>query len=228
MKAFHSSAAPQFPQLAVKTFAAHPVWKGSTRSEVKFHPIAKRDAVRIFHHARRFERQTAITRRDAFGRSSNQGKLGRMGIIVLHTLLFDFLNYRSGRLDPSISAIADKACVSVRSVFRALAALRAAGVVDWVKRCREFMDEARYVLMQDTNAYGVNMPGQWRGYRPPPDAPKPYPEAWGASPSLPGAIGLAAEALASGDARRADGLLASDPGDGLAAALLRLARRRGA
>ena len=84
MRAFHSPAAPQFPHLAQKTYAAHPVWKDSARAEVKFSPLggnrkeSRRAAADIFFHARRFERQTARTRIDAFGRRHSQGKLGRM------------------------------------------------------------------------------------------------------------------------------------------------------
>ena len=42
------------------------------------------------------------------------GALGNSALQVLHALIFDFLNYRSGRLDPSYAAIAHKANVCER------------------------------------------------------------------------------------------------------------------
>src|SRR3954466_7739336 len=96
------------------TRAPWPVWKDSTTKKVKFAPLAKREAVKIFHKARKFERQTRQP-------GKQDGALGRNGLAVLHTLLFDFLNYVSGRLDPAISSIARKACICERSVKRGLA-----------------------------------------------------------------------------------------------------------
>ena len=45
-----------------KTYAAWPVWKDSARAEVKFQPLPKKRAVRLYHEARRFERQTRTHR----------------------------------------------------------------------------------------------------------------------------------------------------------------------
>src|ERR1700722_853523 len=92
-----------FPGFAgPKTFAAWPVWRDSTMSAGKSQPMPKRQAVRLYHKARRFERQTRQPGRQ-------DGALGRNGLAVLHALLFDFLNYSSGRLDPSYAKIAEKA-----------------------------------------------------------------------------------------------------------------------
>lgn len=220
MKAFNSAAAPQFPQLAVKTYAAHPVWKGSTTEEVRFRPLSKKDAVKIFHHARRLERQTAITRRDAFGRSSTQGALGRVGILVLHALAFDFLNYRTGRLDPCRASIAAKAGVSLRTVSRALNRLRDAGILNWVRRCAGRLIDGHFILEQESNAYGIASPGSWRGYRPAPEPPTPERSAWGAAPQVP------ALALQAGDGRRRIQALLEGGSDPLGESLARLGRRR--
>lgn len=193
MRAF-AITAPQLPHFAqVQTFSAHRVWKDSARSEIKFAALPKRQAVRIFHDARRFERQTAVSRIDAYGRRTTQGKIGRMGILVLHSLLFDFLNYSSGRLDPSYQAIAASACVSIRSVARALVKLKAAGVLNWVRRCSASLVDGCYTLEQDTNAYGVTPSTQWPGYFTPPPAPAPHPEAWGASQPVYAGMVAAAE-----------------------------------
>jgi hypothetical protein len=219
MKAF--SAAPALPGFAQdKTYAAHRCWKDATPAPVKFHPLPKREAVKLFHHAYRFERQTAITRRDAFGRVSTQGCLGRMGILVLHALVFEFLNYKSGRLDPSIAAIAARASVSVRSVYYALERLKAAGILNWVQRCTAGLVDGRYTREQDTNAYGIAPVGQWRGYWAPPDPPPPDPDGWGAAPPM-GALGVQA-----GDGTRRMQMLLDGAGP-LGQALARLAPRPG-
>ena len=73
--------------------------------------MPKRQAVRLYHDARRFERQTRQPGRQ-------DGALGRNGLAVLHALLFDFLNYASGRLDPSYARIAEKAA-SASAAWRA-------------------------------------------------------------------------------------------------------------
>ncbi len=78
--------------------------------------------MRLYHEARRFERQTR-----SYGRQD--GALGRDGLAVLHALLFDFLNFRSGRLDPSIASIARAAAISVSSAKRGLFRLKTACVM---------------------------------------------------------------------------------------------------
>lgn len=220
MKAYHSAAAPQFSTFAQQSYAQHKVWSGSTTAEVKFAALSKKDAAKIYYRARDFERKTAITRVDAYGKRTTQGKVSRMGLLVLHSLLFDFLNYKSGRLDPSWQAIAAAACVSRASVHRALVKLKACGILNWVRRCTGTMDESRFVLAQDSNAYGVNPPGQWKGYSAPPEAPPPDPAGWGAVPALP-PLGLLA-----GDSRnQIQAALDGGGGDKLALALARLGRR---
>jgi hypothetical protein len=77
----------------VRTYAAWPVWNNSTTKPVRDQPMSKKQAHRLWHDARRFERQT---RQPGF----QDGVLGRNGLAVLHALLFDFLNYRSGALYP--------------------------------------------------------------------------------------------------------------------------------
>jgi hypothetical protein len=54
----------------------------------------------------------------------------------VHALLFDFINYRTGALYPSWAAIAEAACISESSVGRGLAKLKAAGVLNWLRRVK--------------------------------------------------------------------------------------------
>jgi hypothetical protein len=188
------------------------------KQAVVFAPLPKKVATKIWHQARKFDRQTR--RKGRHG-----GRLGHMAMLVLETLIFDFLNFKSGRLDPSYEAIARKANVCRRTVASALQRLRECGVLTWLRRCSEGMKDGRYVLAQETNAYAVCPPSQWLGFRPEPEPPAPLPEAWGAHPSLPDVLTQAAQAVASGaGAREVIALLESDPGDALSKALARLRR----
>jgi hypothetical protein len=162
-----------------RTYAAWPVWSDSTRAEVRFQPMPKRQAVRLWHDARRFERQTRQPNRQ-------DGAIGRNGLAILQALLFDFLNYRSGALYPSWSAIARAAGISERSVGRGLAKLKAAGVLHWLRRCVEEWIDGRFTLRQQSNAYAVCPATQWRGYQAPPEPPPPAPGTWGDHPPMPG------------------------------------------
>ena len=103
--------------------ATWPVWRDSTRKEVKFQPLPKKKAVKLYHEARRFERMT----RAAAPKGHQDGALGRNGLAVLHALIFDFLNFATGVLFPSIASIAHAANISARSVSRGLEKLKACG-----------------------------------------------------------------------------------------------------
>jgi hypothetical protein len=97
-----SSLAYALPGLSgtdsAKTYAVWPVWKDSTTQEVRFFPLSKKEAARRWHKARRFDRQTHTA-------GKHGGVIGRPGLAVLYVLLFDFIDYASGRLDPSYDAI---------------------------------------------------------------------------------------------------------------------------
>jgi hypothetical protein len=200
------------------TYAAWPVWSDSTRTEVRFQPIPKKAATRLWHRARDFDRQTR--RKDRHG-----GAVGHSALQVLHALVFDFLNFRSGRLDPSYAAIARKANVCERTVATAIQRLKGLGILNWVRRCAEAWRDGRFVLEQETNAYAVLPSSQWRGYREPPEAPRPAAGTWGDHPPLPSLLAqAAAERQAGGATQSVIGILDSDPSDALAMALARLGR----
>jgi hypothetical protein len=201
---------------SLRTYAPSPVWSDSTTKKVKFQPLKKKAATRLWHRARDFDRKTK--RKDCHG-----GAVGHAALQVLHTLIFDFLNYESGRLDPSYAAIARKANLCERAVANALKRLRDLGILNWVRRCAEKWIDGRFVLEQETNAYAVLPPTQWRGYKEPPEAPPPAPGTWGEHPPLPSQIEQAIiEQRDSGDPRTVLGILGADPGDPLAAALAQL------
>jgi hypothetical protein len=213
----HSPALPGFG--GSKTFAAWPVWSGSTTKEIRFQSMPKKAATKLWHRARDFDRQTRQAGRHG-------GAVGPMALKVLETLLFDFLNYTSGRLDPSYAAIARKANVCRRTVANAVKRLRDLGILNWVRRCAESRKDGRFVLEQETNAYAVLPATQWRGYRPPVEAPAPTAGTWGDHPPLPCLLAQAtAERDHGGTLKAMAGILDADPADELAMALARLARR---
>ena len=138
-------------------------WGAATRGGATLPAEA---AVRLWHRGRDFDRGT-------HERGRHSGAVGPTALQVLHALIFDFLNNRTGRLDPSYEAIARKARVCVRAVAAALSRLRELGILNWVRRCAESWRDGRFVLEQQTNAYAVLPDSQWRGYRPPLEAPVP-------------------------------------------------------
>ena len=83
------------PALEAPTRAPWPVWSGSVAKPVRFAPMAKKAAVRLWHRARDFDRGTHQPGRHG-------GAVGPTALQVLHALIFDFLNHRTGRLDPSL------------------------------------------------------------------------------------------------------------------------------
>jgi hypothetical protein len=201
---------------SMRTYAPSPVWSDSTTKTVKFQPLPKKAATRIWHRARDFDRQTR--RKDCHG-----GAVGHAALQVLHTLIFDFLNYASGQLDPSYAAIARKANVCERTVANALHRLRDLGILNWVRRCADKWIDGRHALEQETNAYAVLPPSQWRGYKAPPEPPPPAPGTWGDHPPLPSQLDQAVtERHEGGDMRTVINILDCDPSDPLAAALARL------
>ena len=210
---------PALPGFSVpKTHAAWPVWSGSVQKNIKFNRIPKREAVKLWHRARDFDRQTHQP-------GHHGGSVGPSALQVLHTLIFDFLNYTSGRLDPSYAAIARKANVCERTVATALQKLKALGILNWVRRCAESWKDGRYTLEQETNAYAVLPPSQWRGYTPPPEPPPPMPGTWGDHPPLPSVLAQAtAERQSGGSPADALRVLESDPTDKLAVLLASLGR----
>jgi DNA-binding MarR family transcriptional regulator len=166
-----SALLPGLPGYAPpRTYAAWPIWSGSVR-EVKFTRMTKKQAARLYHQARAWNREKVAGRYGCM--------LGSSALRVLESLVFDFLNYASGCLDPSYDALARKLGLARSTVATALARLEELGIVNWLRRCTEDMDSSgRFILRQDTNAYAVLPPSQWHGYVPQ-EPPPPHPAEWG-------------------------------------------------
>jgi len=112
MLAFALPTLPGLPD-GPKTYAAWPVWRDSTTKEVRFQPMPKKAATKLWHRARAFDRQSHVAGRHG-------GAVGHAALQVLHALIFDFLNYKTGQLDPSHATIARAAHVCERTVRNAL------------------------------------------------------------------------------------------------------------
>jgi hypothetical protein len=183
--------------------------------------MSRKQAARLWHKARRWDRETRQPGRHG-------GVIGRTALGTLYVLLFDFLNHRTGRLDPSLDAIAAKAGYCRRAMVDALARLRDLGLLAWQRRCEETRDaEGRFRLRQRTNAYGLLPPSHWRGYRDN-DPPPPDPTALGAPERVPDPIEAAVAEITHGQRKAAVAALEADPGDRLAMALAALGRAIGA
>ena len=204
---------------APKTYAAWPVWHDSTTKEVKFQPMKRKEAAKLLHKARKFENQSKE-------HGHQDGAIGRNGLAVLHAFLFDFLNHRTGQLTPTRATIARAANISIRSVDRGLAKLKESGVINWIRRCAESIEDGIYRLRQQASAYFVLAQGQWRGFWQEPPAPLPYPDAWGQTPPLPDPLTLARMAQADGASPAVQlAALECDPRDELAVSMARLFRQ---
>ena len=87
-------------------------------------PIAKPDRGKLMALAERLNADTREPRQ--------QGALKQTGIAVFRALLFRRWNHYTGQCNPSYVTIANDAGVSVRSVARAVARLRQAGLLHWL------------------------------------------------------------------------------------------------
>src|SRR5437764_1073595 len=73
------------------SYAPWRVWSESTTKDTRFVPMPKKAAIRIYHKAMNWNRSGKLAGRHG-------GLIGSHVLIVLHTLIFDFLNHATGRL----------------------------------------------------------------------------------------------------------------------------------
>ena len=194
------------------------VWSGSTTDEVRFVPVSKKNARVWYQKARSWDRRSKA-------KGKHGGGIGLPAMAVLHAFHFDFLNYVTGRLDPSYDGIARMTGLARSTVAAAIARLKRLGIINWVRRCAQAYEDGVFTLRQETNAYAILPPSQWHGHADPDETPPPWPEAWGATPPLRDLLTQAMAAVSSGASlARQVSLLDADPGDKLAQALARLGR----
>jgi len=204
------------------SYASWPVWSGSTTKDARFVPMPKKAAIRVYHKAVEWNRRGKLAR-------CHGGMIGSHVLLVLHSLIFDFLNHKTGRLDPSYSTLQRATRLCRQTIATALARLKQLGIIHWIRRCREDRDEfGRFILRQETNAYAILPPTQWRNYTNTDMPEPPHPTAWGACPPLPSLVEQAVSTRqAGGSIAAVVAQLEDDPRDTVASALASLGRALG-
>ncbi len=103
----------------------------------------------------------AARRYDLAGRQAGRrnGPLGHVALEVLE-LLGNLVSYRTGRLEPALAYLTGKLRRSRDAVVRALAALRAHGFLDWLRRFEpiDVVEGPGPRVRQISNAYRLSLP----------------------------------------------------------------------
>ncbi len=122
-------------------------------------PLDREAKVRIMHLARTLMHRTAPGR--------HYGQVTAKAIAVLEALLWGFHNARNGLCFPSYERIAEAAHCARSTVYEAIAALEAAGVLTWVNRLRRVREAipglpgvgaTRVRVLRTSNAYAFTDP----------------------------------------------------------------------
>ena len=136
------------------------IWQATTRKDVQ--AILK--AAEIYNEAGLHEK------------GERSGPLGSVALDVLR-LFVNLIDFRTGRLEPSITTIMDRLGRSRDTIVRALKNLRTHGFIDWLRRYEPTGNEGRGPQVQQaSNAYRLSLPEKARqflgrfGKAPPPPA----------------------------------------------------------
>ncbi len=177
---------------------------------------SRRDVEQIKLAAKRYELATRQP-------GAQNGALGFVALEVLD-LFANLVNFRNGRLEPSLDFLMAKLKRSRDAIVRALAALRAHGFLDWLRRFEPTGNEGRGPqVRQVSNAYRLFLPRRaaamlGRFFKIPP-APDDYAHAQEIH-----AAGIEAHRASLTELERT--AMDVDPDDPLGAALLRMAQNR--
>lgn len=107
---------------------------------------------------------------------SRNGPLGHIGIEVLRAL-YSIVNFKTGRLDPSIDHICSKIKRSRAAVVAALARLRQHGFLNWIRRTEKVENDGPGPqVKQISNAYWFSMPAKFAAWVKRKMEPAPAPE----------------------------------------------------
>lgn len=126
------------------------------REGVFWRGIKRRDAWQIVTAAKRYDEAGK-----EFGKRN--GPLGHVALQVID-LLANTVDYRTGRLDPSIEFLMQKTRRCRAAIVRALAALRAHGFLEWMRRYVPAESEGGRgpQVRQTSNAYRLSLPERAR------------------------------------------------------------------
>ena len=140
------------------------------RSEVRiWRPTNRQEVQKVLLAAKRYE----LAERQ---KGERTGPLGSVAIEVLEYFV-NLVDFRTGRLEPSIDTIMGKVRRSRDAVVRALKALRTHGFLDWLRRYEPTGREGSGPQVQQaSNAYRLSLPekalrllGRFGKAPPPPD-----------------------------------------------------------
>jgi hypothetical protein len=127
----------------------------------------KRLAALVVKYARQFEARTRAERRATTENKRNlrRGLLGDVGVEVLD-LLWEMVDFMTGRLEPAIQTIADALGRSYAAVHAAISDLRARGFLQWERRSEPIEDPVPGgpLVRQISNAYVLLVPEALRDY----------------------------------------------------------------
>ena len=124
------------------------IWRPTTRKDVQ--AILK--AAEIYNEAGLRQK------------GERSGPLGSVALDVLR-LFVNLIDFRTGRLEPSITTIMDRLGRSRDTIVRALKNLRAHGFIDWLRRYEPTGNEGRGPQVQQTsNAYRLSLPEKARQF----------------------------------------------------------------
>lgn len=121
------------------------------REGIFWQPFDKTQAGRMMTAAERYERATRA-------KGQRSGRLGSVALEVLREML-RLVDYRTGRLEPSMQTLCERLRRSKDAVWRALRNLRGAGFLDWIRRYEPTGEQGRGVQVKQTsNAYRLALP----------------------------------------------------------------------
>jgi hypothetical protein len=109
-------------------------------------PLDREAKVRIMAYARGYN---AKHRREG----QHQGPITWAFLRVLKAMLWEFHNNRTGYCFPSYETIAEKAQCCRDTVYEAIRALEASGILDWVHRFDKLFIEGSWQVIRTSNAY---------------------------------------------------------------------------
>ena len=159
---------PPPPERCPTPVRRHSHFKGRSEARI-WRPTNRQEVQKVLLAAKRYE----LAER---AKGERTGPLGSVAIEVLEFFV-NLVDFRTGRLEPSLDTIMGKVRRSRDAVVRALKALRAHGFLDWLRRYEPTGNEGRGPQVQQaSNAYRLSLPekalrllGRFGKAPPPPD-----------------------------------------------------------
>ena len=159
---------PPPPERCPTPVRRHSHFKGRSEARI-WRPTNRQEVQKVLLAAKRYE----LAERQ---KGERTGPLGSVAIEVLEFFV-NLVDFRTGRLEPSLDTIMGKVRRSRDAVVRALKALRAHGFLDWLRRYEPTGREGSGPQVQQaSNAYRLSLPekalrllGRFGKAPPPPD-----------------------------------------------------------